>query len=153
MESIANSDIRNTFDEVLKRSYELRSLESESKSIDEFLDSINDFKDILERKIKEIELINHLLERLTWIETEINKENLIKINGILEICKGVNLNFQDEAQKISRAELDKFCPEIITKFNSQVEILEESIHDVEMIFFNLRQDKKFKDFDDQLSKF
>ena len=153
MESLVNLNIGNAFEEVLKRSYELRTLESESKRTDEFLDSINEFKNILERKIKEIELINHLLERLTWIETEINDETLIKINGILGICNGVNLNFQDESQKIVRAELDKICPDIITKFNEQVEILEESINDVEMIFFKLRQDEEFLDLDNQLSNF
>lgn len=152
MNEAINPTIGSAFEEIEESSLKAIYLNSRYSDItDQFLDAISDFKEIVEEKIQLIKVVNKQLEKLTWIEISSNPQTLQKVSSILHICKGMYCEFDLDLDSMVKHKIEPVCPEIVSKFRFNLEILEECIRDVKMIFFELRTDNKFNDLDKRIS--
>lgn len=151
MNSTLNPNIEDAIEKVARLSY---SIKSERGSIQELinraLDELLLFKEIIEKKTKELKLVNELLRILTWIDEPINEDSLVKINMIEVLTKELNERIQAEIKSIKNTQLPEICPSLLEKYFDEAEYLEENINLIHQIFFELRGDQEFLDLIGQI---
>lgn len=151
MNSTLNPNIEDAIEKVARLSY---SIKSERGSIQELinraLDELLLFKEIIEKKTKELKLVNELLRILTWIDEPINEDSLVKINMIEVLTKELNERIQAEIKSIKKTQLPEICPSLLEKYFDEAEYLEENINLIHQIFFELRGDQEFLDLIGQI---
>lgn len=154
MTQLQDAKIGGPFDEIELSSLKARDLDNRyQEASNHFLEAISDFIKIVDQKIQLMEVISSQLEKLTWIETNSNRETIQKVSAILHTCRGMLTGFKNDLKVMEVSKINKECPNSVTKFKNEVELLEENIEDTEMIFFELRNDPEFNDLDKQISEF
>ena len=114
------------------------------ESIDSFLDQINQKKESYQEIINNISKINELLCELTWVD-EINESDKVLLKGVIAMGehtdKTLRFFYADQRRKYHKLNLFK------KEFKALIEVIEihnETISDVNDIFFNLRDNKELE---------
>lgn len=154
MNDTINPAIGGASDEIEESSLKARNLDTRYQEIlDHYLEAISEFTNIVDQKTQLMGAVSIQLEKLTWIETNSNNETLQKVSAILHTCKGILSGFYHDLKTMEQSKIESACPQIVSKFRNEIELLQESIEDTRMIFFDLRTDPEFNDLDRQISNF
>jgi len=154
MNEIKNHTIGGAFDEIEQSSLKAWNLDAIYQEVlDHYLEAIDDFTNVVNQKIQLMEVVSNQLEKLTWIETTSNNETIQKVSTILHTCKGILYGFDNDLKAMEKNKIESHCPNIVLRFRNKLEILEESIEDTRMIFFELRTDSDFNALDKEISMF
>jgi len=154
MNDLINPTVGDTFDEIGESSLKVRNVGTlDQERLNHYLDAICEFRGVLSEKIQLMKVVSGQLERLTLIEGELDKKATQVVSSILHISKGILTGFKNELEVIEGSKIEKLCPEKVSGFRDEVELLEESIDDTEMIFFELRTDPEFIELDKVISGF
>ncbi|WP_339902393.1 hypothetical protein [uncultured Cyclobacterium sp.] len=154
MNELINPSVGDTFDEIGESSLMVRNVGTlDKEKLNHYLDAISEFSNFLNVKIQLMKIVSSQLEKLTLIEGELDKKTTQVVSSILHISKGILTGFKKELEVIEGSNIEGLCPEKVSSFRNEVELLEESIDDTEMIFFELRADSEFLALDKIISRF
>jgi len=150
----AEDSVQDTMNEVLRNSHRFtKSVESQEELINKTLDIILEFTEALKSQMDQIESINSLLNRLTWITDTSNQQNIEDIEIILR-----NLTFlRDHVVKNVKEHLTndslvaRDCSLIVKAYMETIEDFEESLEEVYNIFFVLPYDEEYQELQRQIA--
>jgi hypothetical protein len=153
MKAVEDS-VQDTMNEVLRNSLRFtKSVESQEELINKTLDIILEFTEVLKSQMDQLESINSLLNRLTWITDTSNQQNIEDIEIILR-----NLTFlRDHVVKNVKEHLAadsliaRDCPLIVKAYMETIEDFEESLEEVYNIFFVLPYDEEYQELQRQIA--
>ncbi len=138
-------EIKNKVDRILtKESKAFRSY-GEQEQIDRFLDSVNTLKEVLRSGTKELRKADELVSKVTWIgEMAGEDEHDLKglIDGSLEFHRILIVNYAKLRREIWKLNVAR---KEISAFKDALDDFEESLFELDQIFFELRQDSEFRD--------
>lgn len=150
MNSTKDPKIEGALNQVAKISYTIKSEhDSMQDIIDKALDELLLFKQLIEKKTRELKAANELLRVLTWIDEPHNEEILVQINVVEVLTKELNKRIQSEIKRIKKTKLPEICPSFLGLYFSEAECFEENIELIHQIFFELRNDEEFLDMVNQ----
>lgn len=118
---------------------------TEQEKINRFLDGINTFKSKLIERTEKLRKLDDLFSKLTWYDLQNQEEEKIFKKVIAK-----SLNFHSKSIK-NFATLkkdfwkDNICRTEISEYKKALDNFEESIYEVEEIFFKFRKDDEFND--------
>ncbi len=118
---------------------------SEIDNIDNFLDNINLYRKEINRRIDIVEKTDKLFSKLTWFDanTEFEKQIVrLLINKGKEFYELINNLYITDKQRYKEHGL--FYKEL-ERFEISKDDLNETLTEVEHIFFELREDKEFNE--------
>lgn len=137
------SHIGQEINHIISKSRSIKPNISDQEKINRFLDGINNLKKRLDNKTNNILKLDELFAQLTWLDLENDKEEVVMRDVINK-----SLSFHSKAIK-NVVFLKKFCwkknicRDEISAYKSALDSLEDSIYEVEEIFFKLRKDDEF----------
>ena len=143
--------ISETFENVRTFSFEeKKSASSDEETVNRFLDSILEFKNILSKKTDKINSLIVDIEGISWFN-DLDDTSLILINDIISAIRGLSssLNRQYVFYNIFRSK--GIARQEIKSFKHAIEELNESANDLESVFFKLPTIEEFKETTRQLS--
>lgn len=154
MECVADhkTQINNTFNSVRDFSYtEKKEPLSREEDINEILDAINGFKRKLSEKTKKIYDLNQNLEKLTWIDEEIDDGCHKALNDLIAASKDLKSSLIRQYVHVNKDHLKRVAKSEITDFKNSIDELEESYKDLESVFFFLPNIPEFQEITKELS--
>lgn len=151
---VIEGSVQDTMNEVLRNSHRFtKSVESHEEIINQTLDIILELTETIQSQMDQIESINGLLNRLTWITDTSNQQNIEDIEIILR-----NLNsLRDHAIKNVKEHLAndsmiaRDCPKIVKAYIDTIEDFEENLDEVYNIFFVLPYDEEYQELQRQIA--
>lgn len=116
---------------------------SEQERINNFLDSINKLKINLNNRVEKLQKIDSLFTQLTWVDIE-SKEDEELIKKIIRDSKKFHSkllrNYIDLKKSLWQSNI---CRKEISDYKDILDDIEDSIFEIEQIFFSLRNDEEF----------
>lgn len=113
---------------------------SEEERINLLLDAINDFKKSINDRVEKIEKLENLYTKLTWHDiTDPEDEELLK-KLITQAKKFHSKSIREVAKLRTTFWPKNICRSEISAFQNCLEDLEETVFEVEEIFFVFRKD-------------
>lgn len=151
---VIEGSVQDTMNEVLRNSHRFtKSVESHEEIINQTLDIILELTETIQSQMDQIESINGLLNRLTWITDTSNQQNIEDIEIILR-----NLtSLRDHAIKNVKEHLAndsmiaRDCPKIVKAYIDTIEDFEENLDEVYNIFFVLPYDEEYQELQRQIA--
>ena len=152
METLSNkSEIQKAFTEIRAVSfYEKNQSMIEEESINEFLDSILNFKKLLVDKTNTIFEINQRLERLTWFNN-LDEECLMMMNDLISLAKDLRGTLVRQYIAINHLRSKAVAKQEIKDFKNSMDELKEAYEDLESVFFFLPKMPDFVETTKKLS--
>lgn len=115
---------------------------SDEQKMNLFLDSINELRTSLNNRSGKIAELEKQFVKITWLDID-KSDELKSLNEIFVLAEGfVNKTFSHIAGLRRKFWQKKICREEIKKYQSELELLEETIQEVKQIF-SLRQDDEY----------
>ncbi len=148
---MSNLKISETFESVRAFSFEEKKTAStDEETVNSFLDSILEFKNIVSIKTDKINSLIEDIESITWLN-DLDDTSMILINDIISAIRSLfsSLNRQYVSYNIFRSK--GIAKQEIKSFKNAIEELNESANDLESAFFNLPTIEGFKETTRQLS--
>jgi len=143
--------INQTFELVKDTSYsEKKSAVLTQKEIDNFLDNILFMQQILNARSDKIELINELLEKLTWLNN-IEEDSLKQINNLIGSAKDLHSILLRQYINLNDLRKKGIAKKATKRFKSVIDNLKEIISDLDLVFFSLPQIPEFLEITKELS--
>lgn len=152
MNYIANkNEINSTVESVRNFSFEEKKNNTlDEKSINSFLDKINDFKIIINKKNNRLENLIQIIEHLTWLEIS-NDESLLLINDLISSLRDLKTSLNRQYISMATLRSKGICKTEIKIFKMYIDDLEEIANDLESIYFFLPNNTDFQDVTNKLS--
>jgi len=123
---------------------------SEQDKINKFLDSINNIKKKVSQQTERIEELDRLFSELTWLDLQ-NPEEEKLLREVIEKAKSFHFkSIRDFAEMKKGLWQDKIARMEITNFKEALDDFEDSVFEVEHIFFILRKDDEFNELTNSL---
>lgn len=116
---------------------------SEEERVNNFLDSINKLKKKLANRIEKIKKIEKLLTHITWLDLQNKEEEQLLKKVIIDskkFHKKLLGNYVDLKTSLWQKNI---CRNEITDYKNIIDDFEDSVFEVEQIFFSLRNDEEF----------
>ncbi|MEA5459933.1 hypothetical protein VB796_12835 [Arcicella sp. LKC2W] len=139
------SEISDTFRSVRDFSFHAKkeSLYDEEK-INAFLDTILEFKLILEKKTMTINNVIEKIEKLTWYNN-LDDESLMLINDLISSIKDLHSTLIRQYVSLNIIRSKGIAKEELKKFKIAIDDLKETYQDLESVFFFLPEIPNFKE--------
>lgn len=116
---------------------------SEQERINNFLDSINKLKASLDSRIEKLKKIEILYTQLTWVDVN-NKQDEKLIQKIIIDSKKFHSKLLRNYVNLKNSLWQKnICRKEISDYKNILDDIEDSIFEIEQIFFSLRNDDEF----------
>lgn len=138
---------------IINDSFEIQKTIGLEDLINEVLEKIIEVRERFLGMSKSVLSIVESLEKLTWIVENPNEDILREINAILDISRGVHAKLNRYRSDLLKTPIVKICPDATQIFFDDIDLLEETIDDIEAIYFRLPQNKNFKEICKKLSSF
>jgi peptidoglycan hydrolase CwlO-like protein len=147
----AKETIDNAFEMVSETSYSEKKLKIPTEDeINNFLDKVLEIQKYLNGKSEKIEEINNRLDGLTWLN-DVNEGELKQINTLIGSCKDLHSVLVRQFVGLNFLKKRAVAKAAVKRFKESIDVLKESIADLESIFFNLPQMPEFKQTTKELS--
>lgn len=118
---------------------------SEQEKIDNFLDHINDLKRKLNVRIEKIGQLDNLFTQLTWHDISNKKEEKL-LKTVFVKAKKFHLKALKNFAELNSIFWKKdICRAEISSYKNSLDDFEDTVLEVEQIFFSLRNDQEFND--------
>jgi DNA mismatch repair ATPase MutS len=138
------SDIGTEISLIISKTSSIATI-SEQEKINNFLDSINRIKKSLEGRVEKLKQIEKLFTQLTWVDIK-NKQDEELINIIIIKSKKFHSkllrNYVNLKTSLWQSNI---CRKEITDYKNILDDIEDSIFEIEQIFFSLRNDDEFNE--------
>lgn len=145
------SKIVDTYENIRSFSYiEKKSSFLDEHKINALLDAIIDFKKILTEKTDKLQLINEVLESITWYD-DLDEDCLMKINDLIAISKDLHSSLIRQYVSMNIFRTKGIAKEEIKNFKISIDNLKEIYTDLESVFFFLPEIPEFIETTKQLS--
>lgn len=118
--------------------------------INDFLDTILEFKKSLNEKTQKLFEINGEMERLTWFN-DLNKECLMLINDLIASAKDLHSALIRQYVRMNYIRAKGVAKHEIKDFKNSIDELKETYIDLESVFFYLPEIPDFVETTKQLS--
>ena len=138
---------------IINDSYDIQKTIGLEDVINEVLEKINEVRGRFLDMSKNVLSIVESLEKLSWIAENPSEEILREINAILDISRGVHAKLNRHRSDLQKTPIVKICPEATQIFFDDIDLLEETIDDIEAIYFRLPHNQDFKEICKKLSSF
>tara|TARA_B100000315_G_C14441899_1_gene525092 strand:- start:474 stop:920 length:447 start_codon:yes stop_codon:yes gene_type:complete len=139
------SNIGNEIENIISKSKNINPKISEQERINKFLDTINNLRDRIIDRTSKLEELDDLFTRLTWLNIEDKKEeDLLKqvIDRAKKFHSRLIRNYANLKRNLWK---ENICRNELENYKYSIEDFEDSIFEVEEIFFSLRKDEEFND--------
>jgi len=139
------SNISQEINQIISDSKSIPAKLTEQERINRFLDGINDLRAKLVQRIEIIQKLDELFSKLTWFDLQNQEEEELMKNVI---SKSLTFHAKSIKNFVALKESfwkDKICREEISGYKNALDDFEESIYEVNEIFFKLRKDSEFND--------
>lgn len=138
-------NIGQEINQIISSSRSIPAKLTDEERINRFLDSINNFRVKIVDRTEKTQKLDELFSKLTWFDLK-NQEEEVLIKDVIS----KSLSFHSKAIKnyvaIKKAFWkDKICRDEISNYKNSLDDFEESIYEVQEIFFNLRKDDEFNE--------
>ena len=152
METLSiKSEILKTFTEVRNASFnEKRAALMEEDGINNLLDSILDFKNILKKKTNSVQDIIENLEKLTWFN-DLDEECYMKLNDLISLAKDLRGTLIRQYVNMNIIRVKGVAKEEIKEFKNTIDDLKVAYEDLESVFFFLPNMPDFQETTKRLS--
>lgn len=117
---------------------------SEEEKINEFLDSLLSLKHYLISQTKTLSTLDELFAQLTWHDIQ-NEEEEIFLKQIIEEGKAIAKKLVPHLEYAKQTFKEKIYQTELSNFDNALEDFEDTVFEVEEIFFVIRKDKKLND--------
>lgn len=139
------TNIGQEINQIILSSKSIPAKLKEEQKINHFLDSINNFKVKVVEKTEKIKKLGELFSKFTWFDLQNQEEEMLMKDVISK-----SLSFHSKAIKNYVALKKTFwkeniCRAEISQYKNTLDDFEESIYEVQEIFFNLRKDDEFNE--------
>lgn len=149
--TVCKIEIESTFTSVRLKSFEEKqSPFLKEKVINDFLDTISDFKRILNEKSEFLFDINNRIEKITWFD-DLDEECLMLINDLISTAKDLRTTLIRQYVLMGILRRKGIAKAEIKKFKNAVDELKETYEDLESVFFFLPKMPSFVETTKQLS--
>lgn len=118
---------------------------TEQERIDNFLDTINRIKSKLLVRIEKNKKLDSLFSQITWLNIESNEDEILLKKVIEKAKKYHNNSLKDYAYLNSMLTKKNICKKEISDYKVSLDDFEDTVIEVEQIFFSLRNDQEFND--------
>lgn len=145
--SIAN--IRTEINSIISKTKEIPQI-SEQERINNFLDSFNLFKSKILDRVSKIQKLEELFTNITWLDLKNQEEEELLKDVISRSKLFYSKSIKDVARLKSRYWSKNMFRSEITEYQNCLEDFEDTIFEVEEIFFTLRKDDEFNDLTNSL---
>jgi hypothetical protein len=139
------SNIGKEITSIISSSKSIPSRISEQEKINHFLDCINNFKSKLIERSEKIKKLDDLFSKLTWHELNNQEDEQIVKELIKTAIKFHSKSIKNFVALKKSFWKDNICRIEISDYKNTLDDFEESIYEVEQIFFTLRKDDEFQD--------
>ncbi len=130
---------------IMEDSFKIQRGISFDDLVNQMLDSINEvrtrFSELSRRTLSTVDC----LEKLTWLVDSPSEEVLKEINSILDTCRGLHTYLEKSKIELKKIGIEKICPDATEELFSDIDLLAETIDDVEAIYFRLPNNPDFKE--------
>ncbi len=113
--------------------------------LDELLDRINEVRIRFAEMSGRLLSIVGSLEKLTWLVDAPSEGILKEINAILDISRGLHTQMEKSKVALKKIGIEELCPEAADVLFADIDLLGETIDDVEAVFFRLPNNPHFKE--------
>ncbi len=145
------SAIASTFSKVRNFSFEEKKTNLlYEERVNDLLDNILDFKNVLKDKTERLIDINKRIESITWLN-DIDEECLMVLNDIISSAKDLRSSLIRQYISINYLSKKGIAKEEIRDFKNSIDELKESYEDLESVFFFLPEKPDFIDTTKKLS--
>lgn len=139
------SNISKEITSIISSSKSIPSRITEQEKINHFLDCINSFKSKLIERSEKIKKLDDLFSKLTWHELDNQEDEKILKELIDKAIKFHSKSIKNFIALKKSFWKDNICRIEISDYKNTLDDFEESIYEVEQIFFALRKDDEFQD--------
>lgn len=136
---------------IIEDSYTIQRTISIEDLVNQLLDQISEVINRFTSMSASINSIVESLQKITWIVEEPNEEILKEINAILDISRGVYASLEKRKVQLEKIEISKICPDATQVLFDDIDMLGETIDDIEAIYFRLPNHEEFKSLCDKFS--
>jgi len=145
------SEIKNTFSSVRDFSFEeKKSPFLSEENVNQFLDTIIDFKSSLRDKTLKIYNINERIEKLTWFDN-LNDECLKLSNDLISSARDLHSSLIRQYVSMNFVRSKEIAKKEIKDFKNSIDELKEVSSDLESALFFLPEMPGFKEITKELS--
>lgn len=145
------SAIVSTFSNVRNFSFEeKKTFLIDEERINNLLDNIIDFKNVLKDKTIRLNDINKRIESITWLN-DLDEDSLMVLNDIISSAKDLRSSLIRQYISINNLRKKGIAKEEIKDFKNSIDELKESYEDLESVFFFLPEMHDFIDTTRKLS--
>lgn len=146
------SIIEDTFSNIRAFSYdEKKSTAIDEHKINNFLDTLLDFKKSLNKKTEKINMLSNRMAELTWLN-DLDEECLMKLNDLISASKDLRTSLIRHYVSMNNILLKKgVAKEDMKNFKEAIDDLKEAYEDLESTFFFLPALPDFVETTKQLS--
>lgn len=150
--TLTKEKISSIYNEVSEASfYERKNVLSEEQIINTFLDAILVFQKDINEKNEKLTLILSKMQELTWITDEVTEDDLKLISILISMVNDFHSMLIRQYVLFNNIFTPKkIAVKEIKTFKRHIDDIKESCEDIEMIFFNLRQDDELKQMTNEL---
>ena len=116
---------------------------SEQERINNFLDSINKLKVSLNNRVEKLKQIDSLFAQLTWVDVKSKEDEELIKKIIIDSKKFHSKLLRNYVNLKNSLWQSNICREEITCYKNILDDIEDSVFEIEQIFFSLRTDEEF----------
>lgn len=144
------SNIGKEVNQIISSSKSIPVELSNEEKINRFLDGINDFKTKLAHRTAKIQKLDELLSQATWFDIQ-NKEEEELLKSVIHKSHTFHSKaIRNFVQLKNNLWKDNICRAEITQYKNALDDFEESIYEINEIFFDLRKDHDFNKLIDSI---
>ena len=116
---------------------------SEQERINNFLDSINKLKVSLNNRVEKLKQIDSLFAQLTWVDIKSKEDEELIKKIIIDSKKFHSKLLRNYVNLKNSLWQSNICREEITCYKNILDDIEDSVFEIEQIFFSLITDEEF----------
>ena len=140
--SVSIANIGTEIKSIISKTKEIPQI-SEQERINNFLDSFNMFKTRLLDRVSKIQQLEQLFTNITWLDLKDQEEEKLLKDIISRSKLFYSKSIKDVAILKSKYWRKNMFRTEITEYQNCLEDFEDTIFEVEEIFFSLRKDDEF----------
>jgi len=137
------SNIGQEITQIISSSKSMPAKLTEQEKINRLLDGINNFRAKLVERTEKIQKLDDLFSKLTWFDLQNQEEEELMKNVIAKSISFHSKSIKNFIALKNSFWKDKICRDEISNYKITLDNFEESIYEVEDIFFKLRKDNEF----------
>lgn len=139
------SNIGTEIKTIISKSKDITSEISQQEKIDMLLDNINKLKINLCDRVKKIKHIEDLFTQITWLDIQTPEEEIL-LKDLLAKSKSYHTSLIKNVVFLkSRLWRKNICRTEISEYKDSIDDFEDTLYEVEEIFFSLRKNDEFND--------